>query len=89
MRITGFAICIFHLQMIFTSGFFKGVLLLGTRFGPLELKIWSLESDKIINALKTPPITRNLVGNFSGHYRVVRVPNIFLKKTVRGTIGVR
>jgi len=60
------------------SGFFKGVL--GTRFGSLELKIRSLESEKIIiGSLKSEKIG-SLESEKSGPYR--SVPNIFLKKTL-------
>jgi len=56
------------------SVFFKGVL--GTRFGSLDLKIGSLESEKIVNG----NIYEILSENFWVPTGPYRVPNVFLKK---------
>jgi len=64
--------------IILLAGFFQSVL--GTRFGSLELKIGSLESEKIIIG----SLESKKIGSLESENRVptgsYRVPNIFLKK---------
>jgi len=74
---------VFFLWKFYTKpGFFKGVL--GTRFGSLELKIGSLESENIIKGNIWSSKHLWFV-KFSQEFRLpagpYRVPNIFLKET--------
>jgi len=75
-----FACCVLPDKKLYgnCNRFFK---VFEARFGSLELKIWSLESAKIIiGSLKSEKIG-SLESEKSGRYRSIPVPNIFFKKT--------